>query len=72
MRAFKDVLNTSKIIRELNLQGNNIEDEGAAIICEALKHKPNISITFLNLSDNKITSKGAIQIADLVSKCDTF
>jgi len=37
----KDVLNLSKTIKELNLAGNSIGDEGAAIVAEALKSKQN-------------------------------
>lgn len=39
IRALKDVLNSSKTIKELNLAGNSIGDEGAAIVVEALKSK---------------------------------
>ena len=39
IRALKEVLNLSKTIKELNLAGNNICDEGAAIVAEALINK---------------------------------
>ena len=41
IRALKDVLNLSKTIKELNLSGNNIGDEGAQIVTEALLNKQN-------------------------------
>jgi len=41
IRALKDVLNSSKTIRELNLAGNGIGDEGAQIVADALKQKQN-------------------------------
>ena len=41
IRALKDVLNMSKTIKELNLAGNGIGDEGAAIVTDALKSKQN-------------------------------
>ena len=41
IRALKECLNLSKTIKELNLAGNNIEDEGVQIVCDALMNKQN-------------------------------
>jgi Ran GTPase-activating protein (RanGAP) involved in mRNA processing and transport len=49
----------SKTIKELNLAGNGIGDEGAAIVTDALKSKQNQQLSYLSLSDNRITSVGA-------------
>jgi len=61
-------MNTSlrKLLRyphlvSLNLYGNNIDDDGARYIADALK--VNHSLEELNLRDNKISADGAKQIA---------
>ena len=40
IKALEDCLMQSKTIKELNLSGNNMGDEGLAIVCNALlRHK---------------------------------
>jgi|TARA_B110000285_G_scaffold232635_1_gene304140 Ran GTPase-activating protein (RanGAP) involved in mRNA processing and transport len=36
MKALEEVLTLSKTVKELNLSGNNIGDEGVAIIIKAM------------------------------------
>jgi Ran GTPase-activating protein (RanGAP) involved in mRNA processing and transport len=72
MRSLKEVLYLSKTIKELNLAGNKIGDEGCIMVCDALMQKQNQSLTYLNLSDNQITCKGAAQVAELIKKCKTL
>ena len=36
MKALEEVLTLSKTVKELNLRGNNIGDEGVAIIIKAM------------------------------------
>ena len=69
IKALEECLGLSKTIKELNLSGNNIGDEGAEIVINALTNKKRQSIHVLSLSNNKITSKGCIAICNFVKKC---
>ena len=42
------------------------------IVTDALKSKQNQQLTYLALSDNKITSQGAKHVASLIQKCDSL
>jgi len=55
-------------MNELHLNGNNIGDEGAKMISDALKR--NTALTLLDLSDNNIGDEGARMISDAL-KCNT-
>jgi Ran GTPase-activating protein (RanGAP) involved in mRNA processing and transport len=55
-------------IKELDLSGNKIGDEGCRIVVKSLIDKPKLMITSLNLSDNAITSEGCKLICSLVDK----
>jgi len=72
IRDLESVLVNSKTIRELDLAGNQIGDEGAQIVTDALKSKQKQQLTLLNLADNRITSKGCNMVVDLLSKCRTL
>jgi Ran GTPase-activating protein (RanGAP) involved in mRNA processing and transport len=54
----EECLNLSRAIKELNLSGNNIGDEGVEIVINALKNKKRQSLRTLSLSNNQITSRG--------------
>jgi len=41
-------------------------------VTDALRLKQNQQLTYLSLSDNKITSSGAKQVAQLITRCDTL
>jgi Ran GTPase-activating protein (RanGAP) involved in mRNA processing and transport len=69
MKALEEVLTLSKTVKELNLSGNNVGDEGVAIIIKAMITKKKQSLNVLSLSDNKISSKGCKNICEFISKC---
>jgi len=58
IKALEECLSLSKTIKELNLSGNNIGDEGVGIVIGALSNKKRQSLHVLSLSNNRITSKG--------------
>lgn len=72
LAELQSVLQSSKTIRELDLAGNSIGDEGVRIVTQALKNKQRQQLQSLNLADNKITSGGCFMVCDLVSKCETI
>jgi Ran GTPase-activating protein (RanGAP) involved in mRNA processing and transport len=69
MKALEEVLTLSKTVKELNLSGNNIGDDGVSIITKAMITKKKQSLNVLSLSDNKISSKGCKDICVFLSKC---
>ena len=68
IKTLEDCLSLSKTIKELNISGNNIGDEGLEIVIRALSNKKRQSLTILSLSSNKITSKGCKMICDFILK----
>jgi Ran GTPase-activating protein (RanGAP) involved in mRNA processing and transport len=54
-------------LRELWLQGNKIDDEGARFLGEALKSKAS-SLKFLSLSNNQIGDEGALHLAEALDQ----
>jgi len=63
----------SKTIKELNLTGNNIGDDGVSVVIKALLNKSaRKSLHVLSLSNNKISSKGCKEICDFISKCSSL
>jgi Ran GTPase-activating protein (RanGAP) involved in mRNA processing and transport len=65
-------LSLSKTIRELNLSGNNIGDEGTQIVIKSLSNKKKQSLHVLSLSNNRITSKGCKIICEFIAKCHSL
>jgi len=68
----EECLSLSKTIKELNLSGNNIGDEGIDIVLKALMNKKKQSLVNLSLSNNKITSRGCKQICEFIQKCHSL
>jgi len=59
IKALEECFTLSKSMRELNLSGNNIGDEGVSLVIGALgNNKKKNSLTVLSLSNNRITSTG--------------
>lgn len=72
IKALEDCLGLSKTIKELNLSGNNIGDEGVNIVITALSNKKKQSIHILSLSNNRITSEGCKKICEFIAMCNTL
>ena len=72
MKTLEDCLALSKTIKELNLSGNNIGDDGVAIVIKALSNKKRQSLHVLSLSNNNISSKGCKMICEFIQKCTTL
>ncbi|KIE05780.1 hypothetical protein NF27_CX00010 [Candidatus Jidaibacter acanthamoeba] len=71
LKALIDVLkDNNKVITSLDLEGNNITDEGIKLLSEILIN--NESITHVNLSNNKIGEKGAEYLANVLTKNHTI
>jgi len=69
IKSLEDCFALSKTIKELNLSGNNIGDEGVSIVIRALSNKKKQSLHVLSMSDNKITSKGCKTICEFIARC---
>ena len=67
MKELEKALVVSRI-KELDLAGNKILDEGVRIVVRALIDKPKLMINSLNLSDNGMTSEGCKLVCSLVDK----
>lgn len=52
-------------LKSLNLEANKCGDDACELICEAISY--NDSITYLNLSKNNISDRGAKAIAGMLS-----
>ena len=61
---FSKVLENCHELESLNLQGNDIESQGASAISEALKK--NKSLKYLNLDSNKIRTDGAKTVVEVL------
>jgi NLR family CARD domain-containing protein 3 len=72
IKALEDCLMQSKTIKELNLSGNNMGDEGLAIVCNALLKHKRLSLQKLCLSSNKISDSGCTLICQIIRKCETL
>jgi Ran GTPase-activating protein (RanGAP) involved in mRNA processing and transport len=72
IKTLEDCLSLSKTIKELNLSGNNIGDEGVEIVIKALQNKKRQSLHVLSLSNNKITSIGCKIICEFIAKCHSL
>ena len=69
IKALEDCLSLSKTIKELNLSGNNIGDEGVTIVIKALSNKKKQSLHVLSLSNNRISSAGCKKICEFIAVC---
>lgn len=72
IKALEDCLSLSKTIKELNLSGNNIGDEGVAIVIKALSNKKKQSLHVLSLSNNRISSVGCKKICEFIALCSSM
>jgi len=54
------------------LSGNNIGDEGVAIVIKALSNKKKQSLHVLSLSNNRISSPGCKNICEFIAMCNTL
>ncbi|CAE7783032.1 Nlrc3 [Symbiodinium sp. CCMP2456] len=61
IRAVSDMLMTNVALMSLNLDGNHVEDTGAAAIAEALR--VNGTVTHLSLAENDLGDAGAVALA---------
>ena len=68
----EECFSMSRTIKELNLSGNNITDEGIEIVIKALSNKKRQSLHTLSLSNNGITSRGCKLICQFISKCTSL
>lgn len=59
-------------LASLNLQGNEVKDEGCAAICDALMDGGNTSMRVLNLGKNDIGDDGACACAELIERSHTL
>jgi len=69
IKTLEDCLSLSKTIKELNLTGNNIGDEGLEIVLKALANKKKQSLQRFSVSSNKITSAGCKALCDFIMNC---
>ena len=53
-------------LEQIEVIQNGIQYEGIKALADCIKHSPNLKI--LNLNDNIMTPKGAIAIAEVLSK----
>ena len=72
MRALEECLNLSRTIKELNLTGNNMGDDGIEIVIKALSSKKRQSLNNLCLSNNRITSAGCKMVCEFIKKCHSL
>jgi Ran GTPase-activating protein (RanGAP) involved in mRNA processing and transport len=61
-------------MKELNLSGNNITDEGAEVVVSSLskclnEKKKSTNLVNLGLSNNGLTSSGCSMVCDFIKKC---
>jgi Ran GTPase-activating protein (RanGAP) involved in mRNA processing and transport len=63
--AVAESTSTASLLRELNLRGQSIGDEGAAAVSELLSICPQLSI--LHLSQCKISDEGCVSLATVIS-----
>ncbi|XP_027360415.1 NLR family CARD domain-containing protein 3 isoform X3 [Abrus precatorius] len=65
--ALAKALESNKSLRELHLHGNSIGDEGIRSLMTGLSlHKG--KLTLLDISNNSLTSKGALHVAEYIRK----
>ena len=69
IKALEECLTNSKTLKELNLSGNNIGDEGLSIVVRALKAKACKNLTKFCVSSNKITSAGCKATCEFIEAC---
>ena len=60
------IFNYEKRIKELNLERNNVGDNLALKLCQAIKDRP--LMESLNLSHNLITNRGAVALGDMLEE----
>lgn len=60
IRPFAKLLSKLPNLESLNLQGNNLDVEGAKLLAEAIKE--NKTLQYLNLNENNIQTDGVLQI----------
>ena len=61
------VIDRNLVLQDLDISHNLLGDDGMLIICDSLKSNETLQI--LNISENKITCKGAKELADALEKC---
>lgn len=69
IKALEECLANSKSIKELNLSGNNMGNDGVQIIVSSLKPKTKAGLTKFCVSSNKIDSRGCKMICDFIAEC---
>ena len=57
-KYISQLLNVTHTLQQLNIGGNNIGDDGIAVISEALQH--NKSVTILRIQECGLSAKGTM------------
>lgn len=65
LSELQNVLQNSKTIRELDLSGNHIGDEGVKIVTQALMNKQKQNLHSLSLAENEVSNQGCNLICEL-------
>ena len=69
IKALEECFGLSRTMKDLNLSGNQIGDEGVEIVINALSNKKKLSLHTLGFSNNGITSRGCKLICEFIKKC---